>query len=227
LETRLSVILTEKDILLFKVKSFDLFHSKLIYTKPDCHVTVTNFLLYKFQDVPETSPIEVDMSDVKQKRLCVLSASLLMIITGTLLIFSAPVLLKFIIRSMLVLKPGTHMCDVWEHFPDPVPTDMYLFNWTNPEEIRNKSVKPRFQQVGPYRFMMDVRKSNITWNDNGTVTFRQLKYWYYNKEDSKGDLHDKVTTLHLTALVSANFQKLSSVQKNLKPCSADYKNYNF
>ncbi|XP_068898284.1 protein peste-like isoform X1 [Tenebrio molitor] len=140
------------------------------------------------------------MSDVKQKRLCVLSASLLMIITGTLLIFSAPVLLKFIIRSMLVLKPGTHMCDVWEHFPDPVPTDMYLFNWTNPEEIRNKSVKPRFQQVGPYRFTMDVRKSNITWNDNGTVTFRQLKYWYYNREDSGGDLHDKVTTLHLTAL---------------------------
>jgi hypothetical protein len=54
--------------------------------------------------------------------------------------------------------------------------------------------------------MMDVRKTNITWNENGTVTFRQLKHWYYNKEDSTGDLEGKIINLHVTALVSYNFQ---------------------
>jgi scavenger receptor class B protein 1 len=154
--------------------------------------------------------------------LCVFGVSLLVIISGTVLIFSSSILLKFVIRRMLVLEPGTHVYNLWKHFPELVPMDIYLFNWTNPEEIHNKRVKPRFEQVGPYRFMMDMGKSNITWNDNGTVTFRQLKYWYYTREGSKGDLQDMVTTLHPTALVSLKFRKLLNIiswKKSIFGCS--------
>ncbi|KAJ9578471.1 hypothetical protein L9F63_005291, partial [Diploptera punctata] len=40
-------------------------------------------------------------------------------------------------------------------------------------------------------------KVNITWNDNNTVTYKQVKRWYFDPENSKGSLKDNVTMLNV------------------------------
>ncbi|KAH8346006.1 hypothetical protein KR059_005253, partial [Drosophila kikkawai] len=52
----------------------------------------------------------------------------------------------------LKLKPGTDTYDSWLEAPIPIYLSFYMFNWTNPEEIRNPNVKPNFVEMGPYTF---------------------------------------------------------------------------
>ncbi|CAH2266440.1 jg24406 [Pararge aegeria aegeria] len=37
---------------------------------------------------------------------------------------------------------------------------------------------------------------DITWNDNGTVTFRNQRFWYFQPERSNGSLSDNITTIN-------------------------------
>lgn len=44
-------------------------------------------------------------------------------------------------------------------------------------------------------------KVNLTWNKDGTVTYRTIKRWYFDKEKTKGSLDDEVTSLNAVAAV--------------------------
>lgn len=44
-------------------------------------------------------------------------------------------------------------------------------------------------------------KVNLMWNDNATVTYEKMRRWYFDRENSAGDLTDLVTTLNAVALV--------------------------
>nr|CAD7603521.1 unnamed protein product [Timema genevievae] len=46
------------------------------------------------------------------------------------------------------------------------------------------------------------QKVNITWNSNHTVSYRQVKRWFFDKDHSNGSLEDNVTTLNVVAVVS-------------------------
>ncbi|PSN44142.1 Protein peste [Blattella germanica] len=46
-------------------------------------------------------------------------------------------------------------------------------------------------------------KVNITWNENNTVTYKQLKRWYFDPENSKGSLEDNVTMLNVLPVSAA------------------------
>jgi hypothetical protein len=50
-----------------------------------------------------------------------------------------------------------------------------------------------------------VEKTNVTWNVNGTVSFRRLRSWVFDAENSNGSLSDNVTTLNPVAVVIINF----------------------
>lgn len=77
-----------------------------------------------------------------------------------------------------------------------------MFNWTNPDDFKNLSTKPKFQQLGPYRFTEKPDKVDITWNpENSTVTYRRLSLYYFDEEGSKGRLDDVVTSVNVVALV--------------------------
>lgn len=89
--------------------------------------------------------------------------------------------------------------------------DFYFFNWTNPEQINDNSSSPRVVEMGPYRFKETKEKVNITWNnENSTVSYRQLRRWYYVEEESNGNLDDNVTTLNVIAAVSTPLLFLTS-----------------
>ncbi|RZC42136.1 CD36 domain containing protein, partial [Asbolus verrucosus] len=62
--------------------------------------------------------------------------------------------------------------------------------------------------VGPYKFWQTEEKCNITWNENGTITYRQLKHWYHNNTQESRSLQDKITSISPTAVVRKSFFQL-------------------
>lgn len=131
-----------------------------------------------------------------------IATSAVFLILGLILLLTHTRLVDYIIRSNLVLAPDNSLFQVWHKNPIPLTIDFYFYNWTNPEEIYDHTKKPRFQQVGPYRFSETKEKVNITFNANNTVTFRHLKYWYFDYENSNGSLSDQVHTINPVLLVS-------------------------
>lgn len=139
-----------------------------------------------------------------KKHKCLISIASTLLIIGIFLIITFPFIYNHIINNELVLVKDKHTYEVWKKNPIPLTLEFYFFNWTNPEDLENPDVKPRLEEVGPYKFKETKEKVNITWNENGTVTFRQLRYWYFDAENSNGSLEDEVTTLNPVAVVSSD-----------------------
>ncbi|XP_055375789.1 protein peste-like [Condylostylus longicornis] len=101
----------------------------------------------------------------------------------------------------LALRSNGRTYDAWKQPPIPLNLDIYMYNWTNPHEIKNKSVKPRFQELGPYRFIDKPDKVDIVFHpENSTVSYRRKNDFYFDAEGSKGSLNDQISTLNVVAL---------------------------
>lgn len=77
-----------------------------------------------------------------------------------------------------------------------------MFNWTNPEQIKEEGVKPKFDEVGPFRFKEVKEKINVTLNENGTVTYRLMRHYFFYEEESPRKLSEVLTTINAVSLVS-------------------------
>lgn len=49
------------------------------------------------------------------------------------------------------LKKGDEIRDFWEKLPQPLDFKIYVFNVTNPSEIKT-GAKPIVQEVGPFHY---------------------------------------------------------------------------
>lgn len=98
------------------------------------------------------------------------------------------------------MRPDSRSFSEWKKPTVPLYMDIYLFNWTNPHELKNKTTKPAFQQLGPYRFREFPDKANITFHDNSTVSYQKFSYFYFDAEGSNGSLSDVVTTVNMVAI---------------------------
>lgn len=79
--------------------------------------------------------------------------------------------------------------------------DIYLFNWTNPHELKNKSTKPTFTQLGPYRFREFPDKLNVKFSDDRRfVRYRKFSTYFFDAKGSNGTLEDLCTSVNMVAL---------------------------
>lgn len=116
----------------------------------------------------------------------------------------------------LALKPGTDTYDSWLEAPIPIYLSFYMFNWTNPEEIRNPNVKPNFVEMGPYTFLEKHIKENYTFYDNATVAYYERRTWFFDPERSNGTLDDLVTAAHaITATVADEMRNKRKIVKKI------------
>lgn len=104
--------------------------------------------------------------------------------------------------KQFVLRNGSRNYDIWMNAPVPIFFEIFLFNWTNPEQIRNHEIKPNFVQMGPYTFLEKHERVNLRWNNNNTVTFNQKRTWHFIPEMSNGTLDDKITNINVISAVS-------------------------
>ncbi|XP_014213282.1 protein croquemort-like isoform X2 [Copidosoma floridanum] len=103
-----------------------------------------------------------------------------------------------IIKQELTLSPSSRSYKMWMKTPIPMYLKIRLFNWTNPAEVqKNPTVKPHFNQMGPYVFREVNYKVHQVWNNgNSTITFQQQRIWHFEPDLSNGKLTDYVTTIN-------------------------------
>lgn len=103
---------------------------------------------------------------------------------------------------------------MWKSPSIPMTLDIYLYNWTNPEEFLNFTTKPNLVELGPYVFVEKPDKENITWHpENSTVSYMRKSRFYFDEEKSKGSLDDVITSLNVVPLVRI-FKKFTSCSKD-------------
>jgi len=132
------------------------------------------------------------MLDIK-KILGVSSLTLLSLLGCVLLMTGHSVFLS-IYRSQLALSPSSGTFPVWKSLP-PLTTKFYLFHVLNPDQV-SQGEKPKLQERGPYTFLERHFKTDIVWNQNGTITYKQIRTWEYAPELSNGSLEDPITVLN-------------------------------
>lgn len=92
--------------------------------------------------------------------------------------------------------------------PIPIYLEIYLYNITNADEVtKNWSVKPNLTEHGPYVFLEKHNHTLIQWNNNYTVSFKQIKTWEFMPNLTKGSLNDKITNLNVISATIANLIK--------------------
>jgi hypothetical protein len=57
--------------------------------------------------------------------------------------------------------------------------------------------------VGPYTFLENHHKVNISFNENATVNFYQIKTWEFQPQLSAGSLDDEIYTINMIAIAAA------------------------
>ncbi|XP_014229611.1 protein croquemort-like [Trichogramma pretiosum] len=138
-----------------------------------------------------------EMLKVKKKIMIMMPVALFALIFGITTGILWPTFFNDILQKELTLTNTSTSYDIWKETPVPMYLKMYMFNWTNFEEtLKNASVKPHFDEVGPYVFREVDIKMNKTWNKNGTITFRVKRVWHFIPEESKGNLTDEITNLN-------------------------------
>ncbi|KAK2577977.1 hypothetical protein KPH14_008412 [Odynerus spinipes] len=95
--------------------------------------------------------------------------------------------LKLAIEYQLQLVPGSLLYTLWEKPPIDVYLKVFIFNITNPVEFLKGKEKLKLQEVGPYVYQEFLENQNVTFHDNGTITYVPKRSVYYVPELSSGD----------------------------------------
>ncbi|KAJ8916553.1 hypothetical protein NQ315_000195 [Exocentrus adspersus] len=89
-----------------------------------------------------------------------------------------------------------------------IPTiRVYIFNVTNADEFLNNGSKPIVEELGPYVYTERWEKKNITFNDNGTVSFNQEKLYFFDESQSVGTEDDVVVVPNIPMLSATSQSK--------------------
>lgn len=91
--------------------------------------------------------------------------------------------------------------------PFDINMEVYIFNWTNSEELNKKGTKPNFEQLGPYMYAARNSRANVVFNSNKTVSFNTVRKFWFVPEKSKGSLDDNITIMNPIVMSMANVAK--------------------
>jgi len=132
------------------------------------------------------------------KKLIFLSLALVLFVSGLILLNTHTNIFMYIYNSQLTLSPSSGSFPMWQDLPAPMLASMYMFKVLNPDQVAI-GAKPELEEVGPYVFTEKHHKTKLVWNENGTITYRQIRTWNFVPDLSAGSLDDNVTILNSIA----------------------------
>lgn len=141
---------------------------------------------------------------MKQKKLWLWGSSISALVIAVVLALIWPTLFKDVLHDMLQLRDGSITYDNWVETPLPMYAEFYMFHWTNPDEVRDPTKKPKFIEKGPYVFEEKHTRAGVEFFDNSTVAFNQTRVWHFRQDLSNGSLDDEITNLNTIAMVSGD-----------------------
>ncbi|CAN8006198.1 unnamed protein product, partial [Ixodes hexagonus] len=134
----------------------------------------------------------------------------LLVILGGAGVLFVPKLFISILEKRLPLVNGTEAFELWRNIPLPAFQKVYFFNLTNPNEFLHKGQKPKLHEVGPYTFRVSMVKTNIVWHPNGTVSYREVRTFYFDREKSVGGQDDVIVSVNGPLVGAGALLKLSN-----------------
>nr|WAB51700.1 scavenger receptor 14 [Harmonia axyridis] len=152
---------------------------------------------------------------VKKDKCGCTAISIFFIILGATLAISSIKIYDIILRKILDLTPGGLLYKEWMKPAPSMTFDIYFFNWTNPQDFYNKSVKPSVTEIGPFRFDMIPERTNVTFNAaNDTITYGLRRWYRFNEAESPYGLDTNVTILNqLSAAAAYKSQDMNFIMK--------------
>merc|ERR1711892_595849 len=139
------------------------------------------------------------------KKVLLLLTAISSLIFGTSMLVLWESIFQKILNSQLVIEDGTATFNAWLETPIPVYTKFYFFDLISPRELFHSHEKPMVEERGPYTFREIEKKQNLTWHKNGTVSYRRVKFWYFERELSVGPLTDTIITVNVPVVGAAEF----------------------
>ncbi|KAF9420724.1 hypothetical protein HW555_003072 [Spodoptera exigua] len=114
-----------------------------------------------------------------------------------------PTILKSQLKKEMALSKKTDVRQMWEKIPFPLDFKVYIFNYTNAEEVAKGAV-PILKEIGPYHF--DEWKEKVEVEDHeedDTITYKKRDVFYFNPELSGPGLTGEETVVipHVFMLV--------------------------
>lgn len=78
-----------------------------------------------------------------------------------------------------------------------------MFNLKNANDFEN-GAKPIFEEVGPFIYKEYVYKDNMVINENGTLTYKDRREYYFMSNMSAHDQSYSITSLNMAAITVIN-----------------------
>ena len=82
---------------------------------------------------------------------------------------------------------------------------IYFFNVNNPKEVEDGK-KPALTQMGPFTYREETERVEEIFHDNGTVSYKTRKFWYFLEEESL-DLETIICTIDIPVVAGAEYAR--------------------
>ncbi|XP_043924462.1 scavenger receptor class B member 1 isoform X1 [Protopterus annectens] len=128
---------------------------------------------------------------------------LLLTIFGILCFTFGHELIKDQVIKNVKIDPNSGMSyTMWRDIPVPFFMSIYFLEVLNPDEVL-KGEKPMVHERGPYVYREYRQKSNITFHENSTVSYREYRRYYFWRNMSIGGEDDIVCLPNMLVLGSS------------------------
>ncbi|XP_070625471.1 scavenger receptor class B member 1 isoform X3 [Bos indicus] len=124
---------------------------------------------------------------------------LLFAVLGIIMIVMVPSIIKQQVLKNVRIDPNSLSFNMWKEIPVPFYLSVYFFNIVNPEGII-QGQKPQVQEHGPYVYREFRHKSNITFNNNDTVSFLEYRSYQFQPDKSRGQESDYIVMPNILVL---------------------------
>ncbi|XP_069817061.1 scavenger receptor class B member 1 isoform X2 [Dendropsophus ebraccatus] len=132
---------------------------------------------------------------------------LLMVAFGAVLVFVVPVIMKQQVEKNVRIDPSSGFAyEMWRDLPVPFFMSIYVFEVVNHKEVM-KGEKPRVEERGPYVYRERKQKTNITFHENGTVSFVEQRILHFDLEKSVGSEDEHIIVPNMIVLISSMMVK--------------------
>ncbi|XP_042767356.1 scavenger receptor class B member 1 isoform X5 [Panthera tigris] len=143
---------------------------------------------------------------------------LLCAVLGAVMIVMVPTLIKQQVLKNVRIDPSSLSFNMWKEIPVPFYLSVYFFDVVNPSAVL-LGEKPQVRERGPYVYREFRHKSNITFNDNDTVSFLEYRSFQFQPDRSHGLESDYIVMPNILVLLNNSNSGLFTVFTGVKDFS--------
>ncbi|XP_053938635.1 scavenger receptor class B member 1 isoform X2 [Cuculus canorus] len=121
---------------------------------------------------------------------------------GGCLLLVGPVIVKEQVVKNVRIDPSSISFNMWKDIPVPFYMSVYFFEVLNPKEVL-QGAKPALNQRGPYVYREFRYKTNITFNDNDTVSFLEYRQLFFRPDLSNGSEDEYIVVPNILMMGAA------------------------